>query len=67
MSQKILDRTTTILGLIAGVSSVLGGAGMIGGNTAGIITGISTACSAQPLISLSRLLGIHSSHLCGDR
>ncbi|WGV25963.1 hypothetical protein [Halotia branconii] len=43
MSQKTLDRTTTILGLIAGVSSVLGGAGMIGGNTAGIITGISTA------------------------
>ncbi len=43
MNQKTLDRVSTILGLVAGVSSVLGGAGMIGGNTAGIITGISTA------------------------
>ncbi|WGV23705.1 hypothetical protein [Halotia branconii] len=43
MSQKTLDRLTTALGLIAGVSSVLGGAGMIGNNTAGLVTGISTA------------------------
>ncbi|MEH2174825.1 hypothetical protein [Nostoc sp.] len=43
MSQKTLDRLSTILGLVAGVSGVLGSSGMIGGNTAGIITGISTA------------------------
>ncbi|WP_445626642.1 hypothetical protein [Nostoc sp. DSM 114167] len=42
MSQKTLDRLSTILGLVAGVSGVLGSSGMIGSNTAGI-TGISTA------------------------
>ncbi|WGV23476.1 hypothetical protein [Halotia branconii] len=43
MNQKTLDRFSTVLGLVAGVSSVLGGSGMIGSNTATIITGISTA------------------------
>ncbi|WGV24784.1 hypothetical protein [Halotia branconii] len=43
MSSKTLDRITTILGLVAGTSSILGGAGIIGGNTAQIVTGVATA------------------------
>lgn len=43
MNQKTLDRITTILGLIAGGSALLGGSGVISQPLAGTIGGISTA------------------------
>ncbi|MBW4556415.1 MAG: hypothetical protein KME59_10825 [Trichormus sp. ATA11-4-KO1] len=43
MNQQTLDRITTILGLIAGGSALLGGSGVIGEPLAGAIGGVAAA------------------------
>ncbi|WGV23373.1 hypothetical protein [Halotia branconii] len=43
MSQKTLDRITTILGLIAGGSALLGGSSVISQPVAGTIGGVAAA------------------------
>ncbi|BAZ69141.1 hypothetical protein NIES4106_39120 [Fischerella sp. NIES-4106] len=43
MSQKNLDTASTVLGLIAGVASLLGGTGVIDQQVAGTVGGIATA------------------------
>ncbi|MBH8578346.1 hypothetical protein I8752_36495 [Nostocaceae cyanobacterium CENA369] len=43
MSQSTLNKITTILGLVAGGSTLLGGAGLIGQGVAGTVAGIATA------------------------
>ncbi|MBH8575777.1 hypothetical protein I8752_22790 [Nostocaceae cyanobacterium CENA369] len=43
MSQQTLNKITTILGLIAGGSTLLGGAGLIGQGVAGTVAGVATA------------------------
>lgn len=43
MNQTTLDRLSTIFGAIAGISTVLGGTGLINQGAAGTIAGLSTA------------------------
>jgi hypothetical protein len=44
LTKKDLDKITTLLGLVAGISGVLGANDVINSKTAGTIGGIATVC-----------------------
>lgn len=44
MKKQTLDRIATMLGLIAGISGVLGANGIIDSKVAGTVSGVATVC-----------------------